>query len=90
MGSLHEKITSTKEKSITLIQTVYVPIDDLTEPAPATTIAHLDATTYTIKRISCQRHLSPLAPLDSTSSILQYGIVSEKHYETVQKIKQTL
>ncbi|KAL4364829.1 hypothetical protein HN51_024640 [Arachis hypogaea] len=90
MGSLQERITSTKEGSITSIQAVYVPADDLTDPAPATTFAHLDATTVLSRGLAAKGIYPVVDPLDSTSTMLQPRIVGEEHYETVQRVKQTL
>nr|YP_009455319.1 ATP synthase CF1 beta subunit [Erythropalum scandens]AUG62853.1 ATP synthase CF1 beta subunit [Erythropalum scandens] len=90
MGSLQERITSTKEGSITSIQAVYVPADDLTDPAPATTFAHLDATTVLSRGLSAKGIYPAVDPLDSTSTMLQPQIVGEEHYETAQRVKQTL
>ncbi|KAF3616819.1 ATP synthase subunit beta, chloroplastic, partial [Capsicum annuum] len=90
MGSLQERITSTKEGSITSIQAVYVPVDDLTDPAPATTFAHLDATTVLSKGLAAKGIYPVVDPLDSTSTMLQPRIVGEEHYETTQRVKQTL
>ncbi|CAN6447287.1 unnamed protein product [Victoria cruziana] len=90
MGSLQERFTSTKEGSITSIQAVYVPTDDLTDPAPATTFAHLDATTILSRRLAAKGIYPAVDPLDSTSTMLQPRIVGEEHYETAQRVKQTL
>ncbi|KAL6492370.1 hypothetical protein OROGR_033509, partial [Orobanche gracilis] len=90
MGSLQERITSTKEGSITSIQAVYVPADDLTDPAPATTFAHLDATTVLSRRLTAKGIYPSVDPLDSTSTMLQPQIVGKEHYETAQRVKQTL
>ncbi|GAB2288718.1 hypothetical protein Dimus_023033 [Dionaea muscipula] len=90
MGSLQERITSTKEGSITSIQAVYVPADDLTDPAPATTFAHLDATTVLSRGLAAKGIYPAVDPLDSTSTMLQPKIVGDKHYETAQRVKQTL
>nr|GMD35006.1 putative ATPase, F1 complex, delta/epsilon subunit [Ipomoea batatas] len=90
MGSLQERITSTKEGSITSIQAVYVPADDLTDPAPATTFAHLDATTVLSRGLAAKGIYPAVDPLDSTSTMLQPRIVGEEHYETAQRVKQTL
>ena len=90
MGGLQERITSTKEGSITSIQAVYVPADDLTDPAPATTFAHLDATTV-LSRVLASKGIYPAVdPLDSTSTMLQPWIVGEDHYATAQNVKITL
>jgi F-type H+-transporting ATPase subunit beta len=90
MGDLQERITSTKKGSITSFQAVYVPADDLTDPAPATTFAHLDATTVLSRDLSAQGIYPAIDPLDSTSTILEPGTVGEEHYETAQEIKQLL
>ncbi|PHT94647.1 ATP synthase subunit beta, chloroplastic [Capsicum annuum] len=90
MGSLQERITSTKEGSIISIQAVYVPADDLTDPAPATTFAHLDATTVLSRGLAAKGIYPAVDPLDSTSTMLQPRIVGEEHYETAQRVKQTL
>ena len=90
MGSLQERITSTKEGSITSIQAVYVPADDLTDPAPATTFAHLDATTVLSRGLAAKGIYPAVDPLDSTSTMLQPRIVGDEHYETAQQVKQTL
>ncbi|OMP12466.1 hypothetical protein COLO4_03164 [Corchorus olitorius] len=90
MGTLQERITSTKEGSITSIQAVYVPADDLTDPAPATTFAHLDATTVLSRGLAAKGIYPAVDPLDSTSTMLQPRIVGEQHYETAQSVKQTL
>ncbi|KAK8336912.1 hypothetical protein V6Z11_A09G154000 [Gossypium hirsutum] len=90
MDTLQEKITCTKEGSINTIQVVYVPADDLTDPAPATTFAHLDATTVLSRGLAAKGIYPAVDPLDSTSTMLQPRIVSEEHYETAQRVKQTL
>jgi F-type H+/Na+-transporting ATPase subunit beta len=90
MGVLQERITSTKEGSITSIQAVYVPADDLTDPAPATTFAHLDATTVLSRGLASKGIYPAVDPLDSTSTMLQPEIVGDLHYATAQRIKQTL
>nr|YP_009297732.1 ATP synthase CF1 beta subunit [Kumanoa americana]AOM67466.1 ATP synthase CF1 beta subunit [Kumanoa americana] len=90
MGALQERITSTTEGSITSIQAVYVPADDLTDPAPATTFAHLDATTVLSRGLAAKGIYPAVDPLDSTSTMLQPGIVGEEHYSTAQQIKSTL
>ncbi|KAG4179143.1 hypothetical protein ERO13_A10G088051v2 [Gossypium hirsutum] len=90
MGTLQERITSTKEGSITSIQAVYVPADDLTDPAPATTFAHLDAATVLSRGLAAKGIYPAVDPLDSTSTMLQPRIVGEEHYETAQRVKQTL
>jgi F-type H+-transporting ATPase subunit beta len=90
MGVLQERITSTKEGSITSIQAVYVPADDLTDPAPATTFAHLDATTVLSRGLASKGIYPAVDPLDSTSTMLQPEIVGDVHYSTAQRIKETL
>ena len=90
MGVLQERITSTKEGSITSIQAVYVPADDLTDPAPATTFAHLDATTVLSRGLASKGIYPAVDPLDSTSTMLQPEIVGDQHYITAQRIKSTL
>jgi len=90
MGGLQERITSTKEGSITSIQAVYVPADDLTDPAPATTFAHLDATTVLSRNLAAKGIYPAVDPLDSTSTMLQPWIVGEDHYGTAQAVKRTL
>jgi F-type H+-transporting ATPase subunit beta len=90
MGALQERITSTTQGSITSIQAVYVPADDLTDPAPATTFAHLDATTVLSRNLAAKGIYPAVDPLDSTSTMLQPNIVSGKHYETAEKVKETL
>jgi len=90
MGALQERITSTTQGSITSIQAVYVPADDLTDPAPATTFAHLDATTVLSRGLAAKGIYPAVDPLDSTSTMLQVGIVSEEHYQTAETVKETL
>ena len=90
MGALQERITSTTQGSITSIQAVYVPADDLTDPAPATTFAHLDATTVLSRNLAAKGIYPAVDPLDSTSTMLQPGIVSEIHYEIAENVKETL
>nr|YP_009139372.1 ATP synthase CF1 beta subunit [Lepidodinium chlorophorum]BAR72346.1 ATP synthase CF1 beta subunit [Lepidodinium chlorophorum] len=90
IGSFQERITSTRDGSITSIQAVYVPADDLTDPAPATTFAHLDATTVLSRNLASKGIYPAVDPLDSTSTMLQPWIVGEKHYECAQRVKQTL
>ena len=90
MGDLQERIASTTEGSITSIQAVYVPADDLTDPAPATTFAHLDATT-TLSRALASKGIYPAVdPLDSTSTMLQPDIVGDEHYGTARAVQSTL
>ena len=90
MGALQERITSTTQGSITSIQAVYVPADDLTDPAPATTFAHLDATTVLSRNLAAKGIYPAVDPLDSTSTMLQPGIVSPEHYATAELVKETL
>jgi len=90
MGALQERITSTTQGSITSIQAVYVPADDLTDPAPATTFAHLDATTVLSRNLAAKGIYPAVDPLDSTSTMLQPGIVSEVHYAMAESVKETL
>jgi F-type H+-transporting ATPase subunit beta len=90
MGELQERITSTTKGSITSVQAIYVPADDLTDPAPANTFAHLDATT-TLSRAISERGIYPAVdPLDSTSRILQPGVVSDEHYDVATRVQQLL
>jgi len=90
MGGLQERITTTTQGSITSIQAVYVPADDLTDPAPATTFAHLDATTVLSRGLASKGIYPAVDPLDSTSTMLQPNIVGNAHYAVAQRIKQTL
>ena len=90
MGNLQERITSTKKGSITSVQAVYVPADDLTDPAPATTFAHLDATTVLNRRISELGIYPAVDPLDSTSRILDPQIVGEEHYAVAREVQRIL
>jgi F-type H+-transporting ATPase subunit beta len=90
MGAMQERITSTKNGSITSVQAVYVPADDLTDPAPANTFAHLDATTVLSRKISELGIYPAVDPLDSTSRILTPEIVGEEHYNCAQRVKITL
>jgi F-type H+-transporting ATPase subunit beta len=90
MGEMQERITSTKNGSITSVQAVYVPADDLTDPAPATTFAHLDATTVLSRKIAEQGIYPAVDPLDSTSRILEPSVVGEAHYKTAQRVKEIL
>jgi F-type H+-transporting ATPase subunit beta len=90
MGALQERITSTTQGSITSIQAVYVPADDLTDPAPATTFAHLDATTVLSRNLAAKGIYPAVDPLDSTSTMLQPGIVTDEHYEVAESVKETL
>ena len=86
MGELQERIASTKNGSVTSVQAVYVPADDLTDPAPATTFAHLDATTVLSRKIVEQGIYPAVDPLESTSRILEADVVGEEHYEVANKV----
>ena len=90
MGAMQERITSTKKGSITSVQAVYVPADDLTDPAPATTFAHLDATTVLSRKISELGIYPAVDPLDSTSRILNAEVLGEEHYACAQRVKEIL
>ena len=90
MGNLQERITSTRKGSITSVQAVYVPADDLTDPAPATTFSHLDATTVLSREISSQGIYPAVDPLDSTSRILSPEIVGTEHYEIARSVQRVL
>jgi F-type H+-transporting ATPase subunit beta len=90
MGRMQERITSTKRGSITSVQAVYVPADDLTDPAPATTFAHLDATTVLSRKIASLGIYPAVDPLDSTSRILDPAIIGDEHYNTAQRVKNLL
>ena len=90
MGALQERITSTKSGSITSVQAVYVPADDLTDPAPATTFAHLDATTVLSRKIVEQGIYPAVDPLESNSRILEEDVVGKEHYETARKVQEIL
>ena len=90
MGTMQERITSTKRGSITSVQAVYVPADDLTDPAPATTFAHLDATTVLSRKIAELGIYPAVDPLDSTSRILSAAILGDEHYNTAQRVKEIL
>ncbi len=90
MGALQERITSTKTGSVTSVQAVYVPADDLTDPAPATTFAHLDATTVLSRSIAEKGIYPAVDPLDSTSRMLQPGVVGERHYRIARGVQETL
>ena len=90
MGAMQERITSTKKGSITSVQAVYVPADDLTDPAPATTFAHLDATTVLSRKIVEQGIYPAVDPLDSTSRILEPAVVGEEHYQVARKVQEIL
>jgi len=90
MGAMQERITSTKRGSITSVQAVYVPADDLTDPAPSTTFAHLDATTVLSRKISELGIYPAVDPLDSTSRILSADVIGDEHYNTAQRVKEIL
>lgn len=90
MGQLQERITSTRNGSVTSVQAVYVPADDLTDPAPATTFAHLDATTVLSRKIVEQGIYPAVDPLESNSRILEADVVGEEHYETARAVQQVL
>jgi F-type H+-transporting ATPase subunit beta len=90
MGGLQERITSTKTGSITSIQAVYVPADDLTDPAPATTFAHLDATTVLSRNLAAKGIYPAVDPLDSSSTMLQPWILGNEHYDAAQGVKKML
>jgi F-type H+/Na+-transporting ATPase subunit beta len=90
MGALQERITSTKKGSITSVQAIYVPADDLTDPAPATTFSHLDATTVLSRQIAELGIYPAVDPLDSTSRILQPGIIGDEHYDVARRVKEIL
>ena len=90
MGTLQERITSTHKGSITSVQAVYVPADDLTDPAPATTFAHLDATTVLSRSIASQGIYPAVDPLDSTSRILNADVLGEEHYRIAREVQRIL
>jgi F-type H+-transporting ATPase subunit beta len=90
MGQLQERITSTREGSVTSVQAIYVPADDLTDPAPASVFAHLNATTTLSRSISEKGIYPAVDPLDSTSTILKPDIVGEEHYNVATEVKETL
>ena len=90
VGALQERIASTKNGSVTSVQAVYVPADDLTDPAPATTFAHLDATTVLSRKIVEQGIYPAVDPLESTSRILEEDVVGKEHYEVANKVQQML
>ncbi|MBR6043768.1 MAG: F0F1 ATP synthase subunit beta, partial [Paludibacteraceae bacterium] len=90
MGAMQERITSTKHGSITSVQAIYVPADDLTDPAPATTFAHLDATTVLDRKIASLGIYPAVDPLGSTSRILDPNVIGKDHYETAQRVKKIL
>ncbi len=90
MGQMQERITSTTKGSITSVQAIYVPADDLTDPAPATSFAHLDATTVLSRDIAAKGIYPAVDPLDSTSRILDANVVGEEHYNTARRVQETL
>ncbi len=90
MGALQERITSTSKGSVTSVQAIYVPADDLTDPAPATSFAHLDATTVLSRQISEKGIYPAVDPLDSTSRVLEPRVVGEEHYETARRVQEIL
>ncbi|MFQ5799554.1 MAG: F0F1 ATP synthase subunit beta, partial [Bacteroidota bacterium] len=90
MGELQERITSTRKGSITSVQAIYVPADDLTDPAPATTFSHLDATTVLSRQIAELGIYPAVDPLDSTSRILEPGVVGDEHYSVAKRVKEIL
>merc|ERR1711865_1210910 len=90
LGGLQERITTTSKGSITSVQAIYVPADDLTDPAPATTFAHLDATTVLSRNLAAKGIYPAVDPLDSTSTMLQPEIIGDTHYDTAQNVKQIL
>ena len=90
MGALQERIASTREGSVTSVQAVYVPADDLTDPAPATTFSHLDATTVLSRKIAEQGIYPAVDPLESTSRILEPDVVGQAHYDTARAVQETL
>jgi len=90
MGELQERITSTNKGSITSVQAIYVPADDLTDPAPAASFAHLDATTVLSRDIASKGIYPAVDPLDSSSRILQPGLVSDDHYRTATQVQEVL
>ncbi len=90
MGEMQERITSTDKGSITSVQAIYVPADDLTDPAPATTFAHLDATTVLSRQISELGIYPAVDPLESTSRILEPGVVGQRHYDVARRVKEVL
>jgi len=90
MGNLQERITSTNKGSITSVQAIYVPADDLTDPAPATSFAHLDATTVLNRDIAAQAIFPAVDPLDSTSRIMDPLVIGEEHYTVARRVQETL
>jgi F-type H+/Na+-transporting ATPase subunit beta len=90
MGALQERITTTTKGSITSVQAIYVPADDLTDPAPATSFAHLDATTVLSRDIAAQAIFPAVDPLDSTSRIMDPLVIGEEHYQVARRVQETL
>merc|ERR1712138_374643 len=90
MGGLQERITTTTKGSITSVQAVYVPADDLTDPAPATTFAHLDATTVLSRNIAAKGIYPAVDPLDSSSRILERSVVGDRHYDIAREVQRIL
>ena len=90
LGELQERIASTKDGSVTSVQAVYVPADDLTDPAPATTFSHLDATTVLSRKIVEQGIYPAVDPLESTSRILEADVVGDEHYSVARRVQETL
>jgi F-type H+-transporting ATPase subunit beta len=90
MGQLQERITSTRQGSVTSVQAIYVPADDLTDPAPANTFAHLDSTTVLSRALTEQGLYPAVDPLDSVSRIMQPGVVSDDHYHTATRVQEIL
>jgi F-type H+-transporting ATPase subunit beta len=90
MGNLQERITSTSKGSITSVQAIYVPADDLTDPAPATSFAHLDATTVLSRDIAAQAIFPAVDPLDSTSRIMDPLVIGEEHYNVARRVQEIL
>src|SRR5881398_3258379 len=90
MGELQERITSTRGRSITSLQAIYVPADDITDPAPHTAFAHLDATTVLSRDIAAQGIFPAVDPLDSTSRIMDPLVIGEEHYQVARRVQETL
>src|SRR3979411_2577709 len=90
MGALQERITTTNKGSITSVQAIYVPADDMTDPAPATSFAHLDATTVLSRDIAAQAIFPAVDPLDSTSRIMDPLVIGEEHYNVARRVQETL
>src|SRR6202041_1685637 len=90
MGELQERITSTKKGSVTSVQAIYVPADDLTDPAPATTFAHLDATTVLSRALTEIGIYPAVDPLDSTSTLMDPNILGQRHYDVARQVQKTL